>query len=77
MFFFFDLETRNSKFIFSLVYIQSSPSTTALFTEYLDLIQPLANIDNIEILNTEPTADQKDYINLTTTSDYKLYFKSK
>jgi hypothetical protein len=51
--------------------------TTALFTEYLDLIQPLANIDNIQILTTEPTADQKEYINIAATSDYKLYFKSK
>ena len=68
------------KFIsFLLVYVRASPSTSLLFTEYLDLIEPLANIDNIQILNEEPTADQKEYINLdkASSSDYKLYFKSK
>jgi len=64
------------KFI-SLVYLQSSPSTAALFTEYVDLIQPLANIDTIEILIEEPTANQTQYIPISTTTDYKLYFKSK
>jgi valyl-tRNA synthetase len=59
------------------LYLQSSPSTSALFTEYIDLIQPLANIDTIEILIEEPTADQTQYIPISITSDYKLYFKSK
>jgi len=40
----------------------------------------LANIDTIEILQEEPTAEQNEYINIPTTastSNYKLYFKSK
>jgi len=61
------------------LYIRASPSISLLFSEYADLIQPLANIDTIQMLKDEPAANQTEYINIekTATSDYKLFFKSK
>ncbi|CAF2759697.1 unnamed protein product [Rotaria sp. Silwood2] len=56
--------------------IKSSSSTSTDFKEYLELIRSLTNIDNIQILNNEPTADQNEYMHIATTSDHKkLYFK--
>ncbi|CAF1002039.1 unnamed protein product [Adineta steineri] len=59
------------------LYIHASPTSATLFTEYTDLIQPLANIDTIQLLKDKPTGDQNEYINIATTSDYTFYFKSK
>ncbi|CAF4505017.1 unnamed protein product [Rotaria socialis] len=59
------------------LYIRASPSASLLFSEYADLIQPLANINNIQLLKDEPTADQTEYTSIATTMDYTLYFKSK
>jgi hypothetical protein len=42
-----------------------------------ELIGSFTNTDNLQILLDEPTADQKNYMNIATTSDYKLYLKSK
>ncbi|CAF0867028.1 unnamed protein product [Rotaria sordida] len=57
------------------LYIKSSSSISTLFKEYFELIKSLTNIDNIQILNDEPTVDQKEYIHIATTSDYRLFFK--
>ncbi len=62
-------------FSFSLVYIKSSPFVSTLFMNYLNLIKSLTNIDNIQVLDDEPTAHQTEYIHIATTSQYKLYFK--
>ncbi|CAF4967265.1 unnamed protein product, partial [Rotaria sp. Silwood1] len=59
------------------LYIRASPSMSLLFTEYADLIDPLAKIDNIQLLKDDLTAEQDEYISIATTSDYTLYFKSK
>ncbi|CAF1179244.1 unnamed protein product [Rotaria sordida] len=59
------------------LYIRASPSTSLLFTAFADLIDPLANIDNIQLLNEESTSEQNGYITIATSSDYTLYFKSK
>ncbi len=39
-------------------------------------MRSVSNVDNIQEINYEPTADQKEYIDISTTSDYKLYYKS-
>ncbi|CAM2712453.1 unnamed protein product [Rotaria socialis] len=59
------------------LYVRASSPISPLFTLYADLIQPLANIDRIEILTSEPTGDHNAYINIATTTDYSLYFESK
>jgi hypothetical protein len=43
----------------------------------MEVFKSLTKIDNIQVLIEEPTADRKEYINIGTTSNYKLYFKSK
>ena len=60
-----------------LVYVRASSSTAFLFSEYRDLIQPLANVDNIQMFQEKLTTEQNEYITIATTSDYTLYFKSK
>ena len=60
----------------TLVYIRAEPSTAALFNEYADLIQPLANIDTIQMLKEDPSATENTYTNIATTSDYTFYFRS-
>jgi hypothetical protein len=35
----------------------------------------MTNINNIQELDDEPTADRQEYLNIATTSQYKLYFK--
>ena len=79
-FFIFNLASSSSSLVLSLlplVYLRSSSATTALFTEYVDLIEPLANIDKIEILQEEASASQTNYIPISTTTDYTLFFQSK
>ncbi len=45
--------------------------------EYLELIKSLTNIKQIQVLNEEPRPDEKEYINIFTTGDFKLYLKKK
>jgi hypothetical protein len=59
------------------VYIKSSASTADIFMEYLELIKSLTNIKQIQVLNEEPRPDEKEYINIFTTGDFKLYLKKK
>lgn len=56
------------------LYLLATTTTTMspLFSEYSDLIEPLANIDTIEILEQE----SPEYTKVAETADYKLYFKS-
>ncbi|CAF1320643.1 unnamed protein product [Adineta ricciae] len=58
------------------LYIRAEPSTVALFDEYADLIQPLANIDTIQMLKEDPSSAENTYTNIATTSDYTFYFRS-
>jgi hypothetical protein len=46
-------------FSFSLVYLTSSSATSTIFIEYMQRIKSLTNIDNIQIINDEPTASDR------------------
>lgn len=58
---------------FSSVYIRTSAELQRIFSDYTDLIQPLAKIDQIHYLTEDPT---DGYINIGSKGDYNFYFKS-
>lgn len=60
-------------FCSSSVYIRASPATASILTDYVDLIQPLAKIDQVQLLKDEPTTE---YIEIVATPEYQFYFKS-
>lgn len=55
------------------VYIRTDKQWTSLFSDYTDLIQPLANIGQIQFIENEPT---EGFTNIVSTSDYSFYFKT-
>ena len=44
-----------------------------MLASYADLIQPLANIEQVQILTAEPTTG---YVEIATTPEYKFYFQA-